>query len=1027
MAKPVLSIGMIIKNEIRCLERCLKSLIPLRNTISCELVIADTGSTDGSREMAERYADILFDFPWINDFAVARNAVLDRCSGSWYMTIDADEWLEDDYRNIVSFLESADQKKYDCVSSIQRNYLSADFLDYTDSFVSRIARMDGKNLRYVGAIHETLIYANGKKPRLCVRPDIIQYHDGYLNVDPVAKQEKNHRNMVLLRKEYEKNPKDLRRILQCLQSAENIEEKMKFVKIALDRIHELSEEKDLHIPALYRECLHGLFITGNNDALYECLKEGLQRTPESFLLRVDGNAFAALASYEEKNYNNVCSYAKKYQEALKGVENSEDLKQLERYASQYSTNNIRWKNQISFAMFHSCLEIGDSSGAEAAIKEINYKLLSEEALREGIQKLLLWGKPPIVGETLRKIWKSAIAAYEAASTDREKKEEYDRVAAIVLGIWDALPENIDFLAQEMENDLPGQCARILMSVDKAEVDAVLRDIVDLKWVFPEVYLRVMELRLPLPDKFYQQQGEELVKISKFGNRYEPMYIARVVADWLLNTPAPETLVELLWVVTLLENALQADSWVREEKLAGILVDSYQKFSSQYLKIIYNPTVLCEENIRALPAIRRFDWRLYKAREALEQGNNLEYVRQLKLGLKYVPELYSMVEFLLQRLPQPAPSPELLNLAGQVKAALAQYAPDDPAVLQLKATPVYQSVASLLEDGTSIPAKESPDPVLEDAIRALEKDCTFSTPTQAAIALQASYQGVHPDNQKSLADYWAKYPLWGETPDQVFTAAGKAFADHHDDLFWLFGRLADNQSRRVLLAVLSNWRFYDAWKLNAVKETKYDDYFDLDLLHCDDNEVVADLGAYIGDTFLSYVKNYGSLAYKRYYCYEITSDSFAQLAQVTKPYPRVILRRKGAGDGPGTMTLSTGSDASANTLTVADDAPQPETTEQEITGETVDIVALDDDITEPLTLIKMDIEGAEQSALRGCARHIREDHPKLALSVYHNFEDIWKLPRMIEELVPGYRFYLRYHGGNLWATEISLLALPPERK
>ena len=84
-----------------------------------------------------------------------------------------------------------------------------------------------------------------------------------------------------------------------------------------------------------------------------------------------------------------------------------------------------------------------------------------------------------------------------------------------------------------------------------------------------------------------------------------------------------------------------------------------------------------------------------------------------------------------------------------------------------------------------------------------------------------------------------------------------------------------------------------------------------------------------------------------------------------------------------------------------------------------------DINEPVTLIKMDIEGAEQSALKGCLRHIEEDQPKLALSVYHNFEDIWKLAKMVDETTPGYRFYLRYHGGNLWPSEISLLALPPK--
>ena len=52
--KPVLSIGMIFKNEIRCLERCMKSLESLRKAIPCELVMADTGSDDGSRAVAEK-------------------------------------------------------------------------------------------------------------------------------------------------------------------------------------------------------------------------------------------------------------------------------------------------------------------------------------------------------------------------------------------------------------------------------------------------------------------------------------------------------------------------------------------------------------------------------------------------------------------------------------------------------------------------------------------------------------------------------------------------------------------------------------------------------------------------------------------------------------------------------------------------------------------------------------------------------------------------------------------------------------
>lgn len=54
---------MIVKNEERCLEKCLKALQPLREAIPCQLVIADTGSTDATRDVAARYANILFDFP----------------------------------------------------------------------------------------------------------------------------------------------------------------------------------------------------------------------------------------------------------------------------------------------------------------------------------------------------------------------------------------------------------------------------------------------------------------------------------------------------------------------------------------------------------------------------------------------------------------------------------------------------------------------------------------------------------------------------------------------------------------------------------------------------------------------------------------------------------------------------------------------------------------------------------------------------------------------------------------------------
>ena len=87
-----------------------------------------------------------------------------------------------------------------------------------------------------------------------------------------------------------------------------------------------------------------------------------------------------------------------------------------------------------------------------------------------------------------------------------------------------------------------------------------------------------------------------------------------------------------------------------------------------------------------------------------------------------------------------------------------------------------------------------------------------------------------------------------------------------------------------------------------------------------------------------------------------------------------------------------------------------------------MTTLDADIAEPITLIKADIEGGEQKALLGAKQHIIDERPKLLISVYHRNEDLWQIPRMIEEFCPDYRFYLRYQGSPIYPTEIILLAL-----
>ena len=76
-----LSIGMIVKNEEKYLDRCLAAIQPILDSIISELIIADTGSTDSTVEIAKKYTDNVFHFEWINDFAASINSTLDRAKG----------------------------------------------------------------------------------------------------------------------------------------------------------------------------------------------------------------------------------------------------------------------------------------------------------------------------------------------------------------------------------------------------------------------------------------------------------------------------------------------------------------------------------------------------------------------------------------------------------------------------------------------------------------------------------------------------------------------------------------------------------------------------------------------------------------------------------------------------------------------------------------------------------------------------------------------------------------------------------
>ncbi len=83
------SVVMIAKNEEAVLARCLESVKE-----ADEIIVCDTGSTDGTLEVARRYTDKVFtDFVWEDHFSKARNHAKSKATGDWILSIDADEFL----------------------------------------------------------------------------------------------------------------------------------------------------------------------------------------------------------------------------------------------------------------------------------------------------------------------------------------------------------------------------------------------------------------------------------------------------------------------------------------------------------------------------------------------------------------------------------------------------------------------------------------------------------------------------------------------------------------------------------------------------------------------------------------------------------------------------------------------------------------------------------------------------------------------------------------------------------------------
>lgn len=234
----ILSIGMIVKNEGKNLERCLTSLKPILESVDSELIIADTGSTDNTVEIAKKFTDNVFYFEWINNFAAARNSTLDRAKGEWYMFIDGDEFFQS-CDEIIRFFNSGEYKKYTLATYIQRNYTHLDnYSEYSDHNALRLCKIVPE-LRFKGIIHETFALENVVSI-IKFLPTVADHFGYAYTSDPELEEKKIQRNLKLLLELAEQGPLTdhplvYKQIADCY-SLNDSEKALEYVNKGLDEL-----------------------------------------------------------------------------------------------------------------------------------------------------------------------------------------------------------------------------------------------------------------------------------------------------------------------------------------------------------------------------------------------------------------------------------------------------------------------------------------------------------------------------------------------------------------------------------------------------------------------------------------------------------------------------------------------------------------------------------------------------------------------------------------------------------------------
>ncbi|HEY3365239.1 MAG TPA: glycosyltransferase [Symbiobacteriaceae bacterium] len=204
MSEPAITLCMIVRNEEQDLPRCLASV----RGIVDEIIVVDTGSTDGTVAVAESFGARVLHYAWTDNFAAARNVGVDAATTEWVLVLDADEELHPEDRHRLR--EICRDPEVEAYSMLHVNLMDAGGFTETENSYDVTLWRHRPEYRYEGKLHEQIVTAIWReKPD--ARVDYCQIrilHYGYLK-EAVRAKGKSERNLKLARQLVADHPDDV--------------------------------------------------------------------------------------------------------------------------------------------------------------------------------------------------------------------------------------------------------------------------------------------------------------------------------------------------------------------------------------------------------------------------------------------------------------------------------------------------------------------------------------------------------------------------------------------------------------------------------------------------------------------------------------------------------------------------------------------------------------------------------------------------------------------------------------------------